>query len=144
MVLIDWIIVIIYILLLIVMSFNIGRAQENQEDYYLGGKRIPPWQVGTSMVENQVSAISLIGAPAFIAVNAFTQLFWLLKWDVYGLGAPCFVLNPVLTPRFPTKRSQAKLFVLNRLFKPIYCADFNNAVFQELLGFFKEIVLDVF
>jgi SSS family solute:Na+ symporter len=80
----DWIIVAVYIAVLIGMSYFIGRAQNDQDDYYLGGRRIPPWQVGTSMVANQVSAISLIGAPAFIAVKSRGGL----KWLQYELAIP--------------------------------------------------------
>ncbi len=80
----DWFIVVIYILIIIVMSFYIGRAQKDQDDYYLGGRRILPWQVGTSMAANQVSAISLIGAPAFIAVKENGGL----KWLQYELAIP--------------------------------------------------------
>jgi SSS family solute:Na+ symporter len=59
------------------MGFMIGRGQKNQEDYYLGGRRIKAWQVGLSVMANQVSAISLIGVPAFIAVRAGGGLIWL-------------------------------------------------------------------
>ena len=65
----DWIIVIIYISIIIGMSYIIGRSQRNQEDYYLGSRSLPYWQVSFSLMANQVSAISLIGAPAFIAIK---------------------------------------------------------------------------
>jgi SSS family transporter len=74
---IDWIILAIYIVGIVGMSLLIGRGQKSQEDYYLGGRRIKPWQVGLSVMANQVSAISLIGAPAFIAVRTGGGLRWL-------------------------------------------------------------------
>lgn len=96
--LIDWIIVLIYSLGIIAMSYAIGRKQKNQEDYYLGGKRVMPWQVGLSMAANQVSAISLIGVPAFIAVKAGGGLTWLQ----YELAIPLsmIVIIAVLVPFF--------------------------------------------
>lgn len=73
----DWLIVLGYMAGVVLMSFFIGRRQNDQDDYYLGGRRLAPWQVGLSMVANQVSAISLIGAPAFIAMKEGGGLIWL-------------------------------------------------------------------
>ena len=74
---IDWIILFAYILLIISMSWVIGRRQKSQEDYYLGGRSMKPWQIALSVMATQVSAISLIGAPAFIALKANGGLVWL-------------------------------------------------------------------
>lgn len=73
----DWIIVILYILCIVILGWRIGSKQKNQDDYYLGGKKVSPWKLGTSMVANQVSAISLVSAPAFIALKAGGGLLWL-------------------------------------------------------------------
>ena len=74
---IDWVILGLYILSIIGMSGWIGRRQKSQEDYYLGGRTMPSWQVGLSIVATQVSAISLVGAPAFIALKGNGGLLWL-------------------------------------------------------------------
>ncbi len=73
----DWAVLIIYIAGIIGMSIAIGRKQRNQEDYYLGGRLIRPWQVALSVMATQVSAISLISAPAFIALRYGGGLVWL-------------------------------------------------------------------
>lgn len=95
---IDWIIVLIYSLGIIGMSYAVGRKQKNQDDYYLGSKRVRPWQVGMSMAANQVSAISLIGVPAFIAAKAGGGLVWLQ----YELAIPLsmMVIIIFLVPLF--------------------------------------------
>ncbi len=77
MALIDWIVLGGYIALIVGMGWLVGRRQRSQEDYYLGGRRMPPWQIALSVVATQVSAISLIGAPAFIALRAGGGLIWL-------------------------------------------------------------------
>jgi SSS family transporter len=74
---IDWVVLGIYIIAIIGMSAFIGRRQKSQEDYYLGGRAMPSWQVGLSIVATQVSAISLVGAPAFIALKGNGGLLWL-------------------------------------------------------------------
>jgi SSS family solute:Na+ symporter len=73
----DWAVVAAYLVLLIGMSLYVGSRQKNQDDYYLGGRRLRPWQLGLSMAANQVSAISLVGVPAFIAVKQGGGLVWM-------------------------------------------------------------------
>lgn len=73
----DWVVLVIYIAGIIGMSILIGYKQRSQEDYYLGGRLIRPWQVALSVMATQVSAISLISAPAFIALRSGGGLIWL-------------------------------------------------------------------
>ena len=82
--LLDWAILAVYILVILSMSYFVGRQQESQEDYYVGGRSIPAWQAALSIVATQVSAISLIGAPAFIALKSGGGL----KWLQYELAIP--------------------------------------------------------
>jgi SSS family transporter len=91
--LIDWIILIVYIIVIIYMGFYVGRSQRSQEDYYLGGREMPSWQVALSIVATQVSAISLIGAPAFIAMKPGGGLVWLQ----YEFAIPLAMMLIMLT-----------------------------------------------
>ncbi len=81
---IDWIILVIYIVFIVGLGYWIGSKQKNQEDYYVGGRRIPAWQVALSIMATQVSAISLIGAPAFVARRSGGGL----KWIQYEFAVP--------------------------------------------------------
>jgi len=73
----DWLVILLYISAILSIGFYLSRKQHTQVDYYLGGRSIPSWQIALSMVATQVSAISLIGAPAFIALKKDGGLFWL-------------------------------------------------------------------
>jgi len=73
----DWIVLCAYIVFIIGMSGWIGRRQKSQEDYYLGGRSMPAWQIALSIMATQVGAISLVGAPAFIAIRSGGGLVWL-------------------------------------------------------------------
>ncbi|MCD6298727.1 MAG: sodium transporter, partial [Deltaproteobacteria bacterium] len=90
---IDWIILIVYIIVIIYMGFYVGRSQRSQEDYYLGGRKMDSWQVALSIVATQVSAISLIGAPAFIAMKPGGGLVWLQ----YEFAIPLAMMLIMLT-----------------------------------------------
>ena len=65
----DWSIIGAYMIGLIVLSIYLGKGQENQEDYYVGGRNLPWWAVGLSTMATQSSAISFISVPAFVALK---------------------------------------------------------------------------
>jgi hypothetical protein len=41
-----------------------GKDQHNTRDYFLGGKDIPWWGIGLSIVAAETSALTIIGVPA--------------------------------------------------------------------------------
>ena len=90
---IDWAVLTVYIFLILLMGYWVGRRQESREDYYLGGRRMPSWQIALSIVATQVSAISLIGAPAFIALRSGGGLIWLQ----YEFAIPIAMMFIMLT-----------------------------------------------
>ena len=69
---------------LVLLAVWLARRQASSDDYYLGGRRLPAWSLGLSLAANQVSAISLVGAPAFVALRAGGGL----KWLQYELAVP--------------------------------------------------------
>ncbi|MCG8377168.1 MAG: hypothetical protein MI702_11880, partial [Chlorobiales bacterium] len=73
----DWSILALYFCVLIAISIYFSTKQKKGEDYFLGGKKIPWWLISMSLAANQVSAISLIGAPAFVAIKQGGGLKWL-------------------------------------------------------------------
>ena len=80
----DWLLMVIYILGLIWLSFKIGKTQVNKEDYYLGSKKIHWFPVGISTMATQLSTNSMLGAPAFVAFSIGGGLLWLQ----YELAVP--------------------------------------------------------
>jgi SSS family solute:Na+ symporter len=70
----------------------LARRQERLGDYYLGGGRLPPWALGVSLAANQVSAVSLVSAPAFVALRAGGGLRWLQYEMAVPLAMACLVL----------------------------------------------------
>ncbi len=81
---IDWTIVFIYLAAIVGLSVFLGYRQKVQADYYLAGNKLGPWPIAGSMIATQCSAISLIGAPAFIAIKEGGGL----KWLQYELAVP--------------------------------------------------------
>lgn len=74
---IDWTIVAFYFAGMVGLSVWLGLRQRSGEDYFLGGRQLKGGLIALSLAANQVSAISLIGAPAFVALEEGGGLRWL-------------------------------------------------------------------
>jgi SSS family transporter len=88
----DLTIVVLSLVGLVALAGWLARRQRHTADYYLGGGRLPAWALGLSLAANQVSAISLIGAPAFVALRPGGGLGWLQ----YELAVPLAMAALVL------------------------------------------------
>lgn len=73
----DLVLVVVFLVGLLALAGWLARRQRQTSDYYLGGGRLPSWALGLSLAANQVSAISLVGAPAFVALREGGGLRWL-------------------------------------------------------------------
>jgi SSS family transporter len=80
----DWTVVAIYMAAMILMSVLLGRGQEDQADYYVGGRSLPWWAVGVSTMATQSSSASFISIPGFVALVQGGGLSWLQ----YELAVP--------------------------------------------------------
>ena len=81
---IDWAVIIIYLIGMVVLSIYLGQGQEDQDDYYVGGRNLPWWAIGISTMATQSSANSFIGIPAFVALKEGGGMTWLQ----YELAVP--------------------------------------------------------
>ncbi|MBZ5487380.1 sodium/solute symporter [Halomonas aquamarina] len=62
---IDMTVLIVYISLIAWIGSRFGKDQHSPEDYFLGGRKIPGWAIGLSVMATQASAITFIGAPGW-------------------------------------------------------------------------------
>ena len=100
---IDWVILIFYLIFIVSMSAVIGKRQKSQEDYYLGGRSMPSWQIAFSVMATQVSAISLIGVPAFIALKSGGGLIW-LQYE-FAIPLAMMLIMLILVPMYHATRA---------------------------------------
>lgn len=63
--LLNWTILIAYILCNIGLGFYFSKRIDSTEDYYIGRKVTPWWAIGISVIATYVSALSLLGGPAW-------------------------------------------------------------------------------
>lgn len=99
----DWTILFGYVILIVGMSWWIGKRQKTLTDYYLGGRSMPPWQIALSVVATQVSAISLISVPAFIAIKSGGGLVW-LQYE-FAIPLAMMLIMLLLVPMYHATRA---------------------------------------
>lgn len=63
--LLNWTILIVYLIGNLVMGSLLSKKVNSAEDYYLGNKTIPWWAIGLSVMATYVSAMSFLGGPAW-------------------------------------------------------------------------------
>ena len=78
----DWIVLGTYLCGMVALSFYLSRGQEDEADYYVGGRNLPWWAVGISTMATQTSANSFIGIPAFVALSVGGGLTWLYEGNL--------------------------------------------------------------
>ena len=155
--LLDWSIVACSIACLIGLSLFIGRRQKNQDEYYLGGRKMPWWLVGFSLMANQASCVSLIGAPAFIALRQGGGLSWLQYELAVPLAMACiavvlpqafkgesgYTIYSYLERRFgaSVRRSVSAIFLLNRCFGSGVILLATSYVVSQILGLETRITI---
>ncbi|HEX9006485.1 MAG TPA: sodium:solute symporter, partial [Bacteroidota bacterium] len=72
----DYAIVIVYLLGVTIAGIVISGRQRSTREYFLGGKTLPWWLVGLSIVAGETSALTVISVPgiAYAGSMHFLQL----------------------------------------------------------------------
>src|SRR5688572_30068033 len=84
----DIAVVVVYLAGVVGMSYAFARKQHTGEDYFLAGRSMRAVPLAISILANQASAVSLVGAPAFVALRDGGGLRWLQ----YELALPLAML----------------------------------------------------
>lgn len=76
----DWGIVGLGAALLLVISYVFGREEKDTDDFFLGGRRIPPVVACLSFVATEISALTIVGIPH----TAFSENW---RWIQFMVGS---------------------------------------------------------
>ncbi|MFN6105401.1 MAG: sodium:solute symporter family transporter [Planctomycetaceae bacterium] len=60
---VDYGIVFVYLLLMIYIGWRCSRVQESAEDFFVGGRSMPWWATGLSLVATMMSTLTYLGVP---------------------------------------------------------------------------------
>jgi SSS family transporter len=78
---VDWIVIGAYLASMVGFGLWLARKTRSSEDYFLGGRNIPPMIAAMSIMATQTSTNSLVGVPAFVALKPGGGLRY-LQWEI--------------------------------------------------------------
>jgi SSS family solute:Na+ symporter len=114
---IDFVVIGLYGAAMVALALWAGRGQSTRADYYLAGRSVPAWQITASIMATQISAVSLVGGPAFVAWKPGGGLAWLQ----YELAIPLAMIAvaAVFLPAFHASRVTTIYEYLELRFGPV-------------------------
>jgi solute:Na+ symporter, SSS family len=135
---IDWAIIAVYAAVVLAIGWVTSQRQNSTDEYFRGGRQLPWWAIGLSIIATSFSAASLLGGPGEGFTNGFLYL-QLQLGDLIGyllviaLFLPFFIrLNLTSAYEYLERRFDAKtrslgslcflLFVIARLGGLFYAA----------------------
>ena len=92
---IDISVLVLTVALLFIISYIFGREEKNTNDFFLGGRNIPPVIACLSFVATEVSALTIVGVPAV----AYSENWQYLQFFI-GSAAARIVVAFLLIPVF--------------------------------------------
>ncbi|PRY04308.1 cyclically-permuted mutarotase family protein [Pontibacter ummariensis] len=87
----DYIVVVLYLLLMVGIGMWTSRHQDTTDDYFRGGQRIPGWAAGLSIYGTQLSAITFMSIPAKTYAT---------NWSYFILQVTIILVIPIITNYF--------------------------------------------
>jgi SSS family transporter len=93
--LVDWLIVLVYLLYIVVDGIRRSKSTHEVRGYFLANRSLPWWAVGLSIMATQMSAITLVGTTgqAYDSGMRFIQFY-------YGLPLAMIILSVTAVPFF--------------------------------------------
>jgi solute:Na+ symporter, SSS family len=87
----DAVVVAVYLVAMLTMGFWIARKNTSTEDFFLGGRDLPSWAVGISLIASLLSTITYLGMPGemfrtgigFLTRQLGLPLVLLVVWYVW-------------------------------------------------------------
>jgi len=97
----DWAVLIGYFLTLAITGYLLSRkSNQTTDDYFLGGRSMPPWAVAISIVATSLSAVTFISVPESAYLGNLTYLATNI-----GMIIAAIVIAFVFLPAFYQSRS---------------------------------------
>ena len=128
---IDFVILGIYVILLVGVALRISRTKKGQsktaEDYFLAGKALPWWAIGSSLIAANISAEQFIGTSGSgfaggLAVASYEFMSALTLIIVGKYFLPVFIKQGIYTiPEFVEKRFSTNLKTILAIFWIALC-----------------------
>src|SRR5215475_4185725 len=109
--LLDWAIVVVYILWIVIDGLRRSKGTDKVDGYFLANRSLPWWAVGLSVMATQMSAVTLVGTTgqAYATGLRFIQFY-------FGLPLAMIILSLTVVPFFTRARVYTAYEYLERRF----------------------------
>ncbi len=126
---VDLFIVIAYLAGIMIFGYRMGKFIKSDSDYFLGGRKLPWWAIGMSMVVSDIGALELVGMAGASYMYGITlaNFDWIGCIPAMIVGAfifiPCYWRTKVFTiPEFLGLRYNQAVRVLLALIYGVFMA----------------------
>ncbi len=99
----DWAVLVGYLALVSVLGVKLAGKQEDMEDFFRGGNKLPWYAVSASLIATTISAVTFVGVPAVAFNPDGGNLTYLQLGIIAGLISRFFIAY-VLVPAYYEKR----------------------------------------
>ena len=108
---VDWVIVAIYLIWIVWGGVRLTKRTKELEGYFLGGRSLPWWAVGLSVMATQLSAITMVGTTGqgYASGMRFLQFY-------FALPIAMIVISVTLVPFFHNAKVYTAYEYLERRF----------------------------
>ena len=93
---IDYVIVLLYLAGTVLYGIYLGRRIKTGKDYFLGGRKLPWWAIGMSLVVSDIGAIDIVG----IAGSAYLYGIVMGNFDWIGCVPVMIIAAFIFIPLF--------------------------------------------
>lgn len=80
--LINWIVLLLYFAAMMFLGLRVGKSSTTTESYFLGGRMIPWWAIGLSVMATHCSAVSFIGMPGWGYSSGLDRITFTFQFPV--------------------------------------------------------------
>lgn len=148
---IDWLLIILYIVIIVILGLYFKKkGSKNTEEYFAGGKNLPWWLAGFSMVATTFAADTPLAVTEIIFKNGISGNWLWWNMLIGGMLTTFFFArlwrrtNVLTELEFISLRYSGKEAILLRGFKAIYIALIMNTLIIAWVNLAMMTILEVF
>ena len=95
---VDHLILVAYLVGMMLLGWRLSKRQHSDEEYFLGGRRMPWFAVGVSLIATLLSSVAYLGTPGVVWRFGFAIFLNTLVGHRYHRGAGSVRHHPLLRP----------------------------------------------